>query len=104
MALNGSDVVEARGMAVVIYADMGISQAASFYIARWPVTVAQFRAFVEAPDKEGFRPGDLDCLRGVANQRVVWVSWHSWLLPATNNFPRAHRHTLTRRRKPSRRW
>ncbi len=21
----------------------------------------------------------------------------SWLLPATNNFPRAHRHTLTRR-------
>jgi len=21
----------------------------------------------------------------------------TWLLPATNNFPRAHRHTLTRR-------
>ncbi len=51
----------------------------AFYIARWPVTVAQFRAFVEAPDNEGFQPGDPDCLRGVANHPVVWVSWHEAL-------------------------
>ncbi len=51
----------------------------AFYIARWPVTVAQFRAFVDAPDNEGFQPGDPDCLRGVANHPVVWVSWHEAL-------------------------
>ncbi len=51
----------------------------AFYIARWPVTVAPFRAFVEAADNEGFQPGDPDCLRGVANHPVVWVSWHEAL-------------------------
>jgi formylglycine-generating enzyme required for sulfatase activity len=50
------------------------------YIARYPVTVAQFRAFVE--DREGnggFKAGDPDCLRGVDNHPVVWVSWHEAL-------------------------
>jgi formylglycine-generating enzyme required for sulfatase activity len=51
----------------------------AFYIARWPVTVTQFRAFVEAPDNDGFRPGDPDCLRGGPTQPVVWVSWHEAL-------------------------
>jgi formylglycine-generating enzyme required for sulfatase activity len=51
----------------------------AFYIARWPVTVAQFRAFVESPDNGGFRPGDPDCLRGVPTQPVVSVSWHEAL-------------------------
>lgn len=52
----------------------------AFYIARFPVTVAQVRAFAE--DKAGnggFTPGDLDCLRGVANHPVVNVSWHEAL-------------------------
>lgn len=47
-----------------------------YFMARYPVTVAQFRAFVEnTDDNGGFRPGDPDCLRGVANHPVVWVSW-----------------------------
>ena len=45
-----------------------------YYIARWPVTVAQFQAFVK---DSGFEPGDPDCLRGVPNHPVVWVSWHN---------------------------
>ena len=52
------------------------AQVPSFLIGRYPVTVAQFRAFVE--DREGnggFQPGDADCLRGVDNHPVVLVSW-----------------------------
>jgi len=44
-----------------------------FFIGRFPVTVAQFRAFVEA---SGHQPGDPDSLRRRANHPVVWVSWH----------------------------
>jgi formylglycine-generating enzyme required for sulfatase activity len=44
-----------------------------YWLARYPVTVAQFRAFVEA---SGFCPGDSDSLRGLDNHPVVWVSWH----------------------------
>ncbi len=44
-----------------------------YYLARWPVTVAQFSAFVEA---SGFEPGDRDALKGAANHPVVLVSWH----------------------------
>lgn len=51
----------------------------AFYIARWPVTVAQFRAFVEAPDNDGFTPGDMDCLLGAPNHPAVRVSWHEAL-------------------------
>jgi formylglycine-generating enzyme required for sulfatase activity len=48
----------------------------AFYIARCPVTVAQFRAFVDASgyDKHGPR-----CLRGLPNHPVVWVTWHDAL-------------------------
>lgn len=45
----------------------------AFRIGKYPVTVGQFRAFVEA---SGFRPGDPDCLRGIANHPVVSVTWH----------------------------
>jgi len=48
----------------------------AFFIARFPVTVAQFRAYVE---DAGVTPGDADCLRGVANYPVANVSWHEAL-------------------------
>ena len=44
-----------------------------FYIARFPVTVAQFRAYVEAT---GDRPKDERSLKGPDNHPVVYVSWH----------------------------
>jgi formylglycine-generating enzyme required for sulfatase activity/energy-coupling factor transporter ATP-binding protein EcfA2 len=43
-----------------------------FEIGRYPVTVAQFRQFVE---EARFALGDLYCLRGPGNAPVVWVSW-----------------------------
>jgi formylglycine-generating enzyme required for sulfatase activity len=49
-----------------------ITPTPNFYIARFPVTVAQFRSFVEAT---GFEPGDLDALRDPDNRPVRWVSW-----------------------------
>lgn len=45
----------------------------TFYIGRYPVTVAQFKAFVEA---SGYQPEDPDCLRDPLNRPVRWVSWH----------------------------
>ena len=48
----------------------------AFYIARFPVTVAQFRAYVE---DAGVTPGDADCLRGAANHPVANVSLHEAL-------------------------
>ena len=47
-----------------------------FYIARYPVTVAQFRAFVEAT---GFGPGDPDALRDPDSRPVRYVDWHEAL-------------------------
>ncbi len=44
-----------------------------YYIARYPVTVAQFRAFVE---ESGYKPTMTDSLRALPNYPVVWVSWH----------------------------
>jgi formylglycine-generating enzyme required for sulfatase activity len=44
-----------------------------FYIARYPVTVAQFRAFVETT---GFEIGDGDALRDPDSRPVRWMSWH----------------------------
>ncbi len=48
----------------------------AFYMARYPVTVAQFRAFVES---SGRRPRDPNSLRGLPNHPVVWVTWHEAL-------------------------
>jgi formylglycine-generating enzyme required for sulfatase activity/energy-coupling factor transporter ATP-binding protein EcfA2 len=45
----------------------------SYYIARYPVTVAQFQAFVEYSDYEGF---DRDALRDPANRPVRWLNWY----------------------------
>jgi formylglycine-generating enzyme required for sulfatase activity len=45
---------------------------AGYWIGKYPVTVAQFRAFVE---DSGHRPEDGYCLRGVANHPVVSVTW-----------------------------
>jgi formylglycine-generating enzyme required for sulfatase activity len=42
-------------------------------MARWPVTVAQFWAFVQ---ETGYSPADRHCLEGQANHPVVWVTWH----------------------------
>jgi len=44
-----------------------------FYIARYPVTVAQFATFVEA---SGYEPERSDRWRGLANHPVVYVTWH----------------------------
>ena len=41
-----------------------------YYIGRYPVTVAQFGAFVE--DAE-YKPRDWDCLAGLPNHPVVYV-------------------------------
>ena len=47
-----------------------------FYIARYPVTVAQFRAFVAAT---GFALGDADALHDPDSRPVPFVSWHEAL-------------------------
>jgi formylglycine-generating enzyme required for sulfatase activity len=44
-----------------------------FYVGRYLVTVAQFKAFVQAT---GLQPGDPDCLRDEDNHPVRYVSWH----------------------------
>ena len=44
-----------------------------YYIARYPVTVAQWRAFVK---DSGHEPVNPDSLRGVDNHPVVWVTWY----------------------------
>ena len=59
-----------------------VTPSPAFHIARYPVTVAQFRAFVEAT---GFRIGDDDALRDPDTRPVRFVSWReaiaycSWL-------------------------
>lgn len=44
-----------------------------FWLAHYPVTVAQFRHFVETGRHQ---PGDPESLRGLDNHPVVQVSWH----------------------------
>jgi formylglycine-generating enzyme required for sulfatase activity len=44
-----------------------------FIIGRYPVTVAQFQAFVEA---SGHQPDNDDSLQGVSNHPVVHVTWY----------------------------
>jgi formylglycine-generating enzyme required for sulfatase activity len=61
-----------------------------FYIARYPVTVAQFRTFVEAT---GFAVGDQRSLGDADNRPVRYVSWHEalaycdWLNNALQSLP-----------------
>jgi formylglycine-generating enzyme required for sulfatase activity len=45
----------------------------TYYIARYPVTSAQFRSFVE---DTGYKPDTERCLRGIDNHPVVHVTWH----------------------------
>ncbi len=47
-----------------------------YYIARYPVTIAQFRAFVR---DSGYQPGDADSLQGPDNHPVTAVSWYDAL-------------------------
>jgi formylglycine-generating enzyme required for sulfatase activity len=47
-----------------------------YFIGRYPVTVAQFRAFIE---DSGYRPEDEDYLQGVPNPPVVSVTWYEAL-------------------------
>ncbi|MDR4513814.1 SUMF1/EgtB/PvdO family nonheme iron enzyme [Nitrosomonas sp.] len=42
-----------------------------YWIAQYPVTVAQFKAFV---DDSGFELGDADALKADSNSPVVWIS------------------------------
>ena len=44
-----------------------------YYLARWPVTVSQFAAFVR---DSSHKPADPDCLKGIANHPVAKVPWH----------------------------
>lgn len=44
-----------------------------YYLARWPVTVAQFAAFVR---DSGYKQANPDCLKGVVDHPVVYVTWH----------------------------
>ncbi|MGQ0604668.1 MAG: formylglycine-generating enzyme family protein, partial [Anaerolineales bacterium] len=48
----------------------------SYWLARYPVTVAQWREYV---GHSGHEPGDNDSLGGVENHPVVNVSWHEAL-------------------------
>ena len=50
--------------------------APEFYIARYLVTVAQFRAFIDATK---FKLGDEDALRDPGNRALRFVSWHDAL-------------------------
>jgi formylglycine-generating enzyme required for sulfatase activity len=47
-----------------------------YYIARYPVTMAQWQAFVAA---SGYTPADARSLQGIPNHPVVYVSWHDAL-------------------------
>jgi hypothetical protein len=47
-----------------------------YFIGRYPVTVAQFKAYVEDSGAAPQRPG---CLNGAPNHPVVLVSWHEAL-------------------------
>ncbi len=47
-----------------------------YWIAKYPVTVAQFSAFVVA---SGYKPQGTDNLRGIANHPVVNVTWYDAL-------------------------
>jgi formylglycine-generating enzyme required for sulfatase activity/energy-coupling factor transporter ATP-binding protein EcfA2 len=81
-----------------------------YYLARYPVTVAQFKAF--AGGKQ-FEREDSDWRQGVANHPVVSISWHEaraycdWLteqLSASDKTPRALADLLHGRTPDKRKW
>ena len=86
-----------------------LTPTSEFYIARYPVTVAQFRAFVEAT---GFKIGDEKALRDPDSRPVRYVNWHDareycqWLdgvlmkSPLTPNTVEISRHSGMDRRNP----
>ncbi|MGZ8219686.1 formylglycine-generating enzyme family protein [Methylomagnum sp.] len=61
-----------------------------FHIARYPVSVAQFRTYLDAT---GRQPGDADALRDPDSRPVRWVDWHEalayadWLNDTLANSP-----------------
>ncbi|MBN1932714.1 MAG: SUMF1/EgtB/PvdO family nonheme iron enzyme [Desulfobacterales bacterium] len=61
----------------------------TFYIGKYPATVAQYRAFVDATNYE---PENPDCLKGVDNHPVVDVTWYDalryceWLTETLRNW------------------
>ena len=61
-----------------------------YYMARYPVTVAQFEAFVQA---SGYKSRDEDWGRGLPNHPVVYVSWYDalayckWLTTRLREWP-----------------
>jgi len=50
-----------------------------FFIARYPVTVAQWRVYYEAADAATRKTLDPRSLEGPTNHPVVWVSWYDAL-------------------------
>jgi len=47
-----------------------------YYMARYPITTAQFKAFVE---ESGHKPTDEDSLRGLPTRPAVYVTWYDSL-------------------------
>ncbi len=78
-----------------------------YYLSRWPVTVAQFAAFVH---ERGFQLKSPDCLRGVANHPMVWVNWRDalaycrWLDVRLKGFARERLNTENASSEPERRF
>lgn len=70
-----------------------------FYIARYPITAAQFRAFVEATQ---FQAGDVRALHGPDSRPVCRVNWHEaqtyceWLNEALDNSSRFDGNAIAR--------
>ena len=68
-----------------------------FWIARYPVTVAQFRAFVE---DSGIALADADALRDADTRPVRWVNWDeanayaAWLQRQLRDAPLFHTHPV----------
>jgi formylglycine-generating enzyme required for sulfatase activity len=48
----------------------------TYYLARWPVTVAQFGSFLS---DSGYLPADQNCREGGSNLPVNYVTWHDAL-------------------------
>lgn len=70
----------------------------AFYIARYPITVAQFRAYLDDARRQ---PGDVNVLRDPANRPVRYVSWDEarayceWLQQKLQSIPEAEAGALT---------